>query len=397
MQYRRLPELTIRLRADGRAEMFAYGLALDGGLFTLAILEIFTQPHTVESATERLTLLTHSDADRNDLSNQISELIRAGVLIPADVPTLVHNAQQFDAPPIHIAMLNDRFRTGRYLTAIKEVVQPGDVVVEIGTGTGILAVGAAKAGAQQIYTIEGTSIARVAEKVFAANGVADQIRVIEGWSTRVDVPERADVLISEILGNEPLGEGLLETTQDAVDRFLKPGGRMIPSEIRLYALPLTLPDDLVSEQVFEQSKLARWKKWYSVDFTPLLEMNANMRGMEMLPPQDLEDCPLLSDPVLIEAIDLHQIQALSFERSVQVKITEEGLLNGLLVGFRLQLAPNLWLSTLPGEADEENHWLAAVRVLQKAIPVQPGDVLRIDFRYDSASRLQDFDIHPMQS
>jgi precorrin-6B methylase 2 len=392
MEYRRLPELTIRLRADGRAELVAPGLSLDGGLFTLAILELFTQPHTLARATERLAALTHSAADHADLTNQIGELVRAGVLIPADTPSLVHNAQQFDAPPIHIAMLNDRVRTKRYLSTIEKVVTPGAVVVEIGTGTGILAMAAARAGAKHVYTIEGTSIARTAAKVIAANGFADRITVIEGWSTRVDLPERADVLISEILGNEPLGESLLESTKDAVERFLKPGGRLLPSEIRLYAQPLTLPDELVAEQVFSKSKIARWQKWYGLDFAPLTEMNARMRGIEMLPPQDLVDCPLLSEPVLLETIDLSNIQQTSFTRSVTVRLNEAGLLNGLLIGFRLQLAPGVWLSTLPGEADEDNHWLAAARVLPDAYTVRPGDIFRIHYQYDSASRLQHFDI-----
>ncbi len=392
MEYRRLPELTIHLRADGRAELTAPGVSVDGGLFTLAILEIFNQPRTIEQATSQILPLAHSAADRDDLVNQIAELIRAGVLIPANLPTQVHNGQQFNAPPIHIAMLNDRFRTKRYLSAIEKTIKPGDVVVEIGTGSGVLAMAAARAGAKHVYTIEGTSIARIAEKVFAANGLADRITVIEGWSTRVDLPESADVLISEILGNEPLGEGLLESTKDAVARFLKPNGRMIPSEIRLFALPLTLPDELVAEQVFTKSKIARWQKWYDLDFSPLLEMNAGMRSAEMIPPQDLEDCPLLADPALITSINLSQIESVSFERAITVEITETGILNGLLIGFRLQLAPNIWLSTLPGEADEENHWLAAVRILPESITVESGDLLRIDYRYDSASRLQDFDI-----
>jgi len=99
-----------------------------------------------------------------------------------------------DAILFHASMLNDRRRTAGYLASIRDVVKPGDVVVDIGTGTGILAIAAVRAGARHVYAIEEARIARVARTLFEANGMTDHITLIRGRSTEVRLPQRADVL-----------------------------------------------------------------------------------------------------------------------------------------------------------------------------------------------------------
>jgi|SRR5215813_11552852 len=96
-----------------------------------------------------------------------------------------------DAILFHASMLNDRRRTAGYLASIRDVVKPGDVVVDIGTGTGILAIAAVRAGARHVYAIEE---ARVARTLFEATGMTDHMTLIRGRSTEVRLPQRADVL-----------------------------------------------------------------------------------------------------------------------------------------------------------------------------------------------------------
>ena len=105
---------------------------------------------------------------------------------------------------MHIAMLNDRRRTASFLAAIRRVVRPGDVVVDVGTGTGVLAIAAAQAGAARVYAVEATGIGKLAEANFRANGLQDRITLVPGWSMQVTLPERADVLVSEVIGKTPL-------------------------------------------------------------------------------------------------------------------------------------------------------------------------------------------------
>ncbi|MFH1812417.1 MAG: 50S ribosomal protein L11 methyltransferase, partial [Pseudomonadota bacterium] len=129
------------------------------------------------------------------------------------------------------AMLQDRARVEALARAIAGSVRPGDVVVEVGTGCGLLAVLAARAGARRVFAIEATELWQVARDVIAHNGVADVVQVIPGMSFDVELPERGDVLITETLGHLGVDEGIVATVADARGRLLKPGARLVPERI----------------------------------------------------------------------------------------------------------------------------------------------------------------------
>ena len=108
------------------------------------------------------------------------------------------------------------------------VVRPGDIVLDVGAGSGILSVFAARAGAARVYAVERTTIAVLAQELAAANGVAEIVQVIHGDVMDVELPERVDVIVSEWLGGFGIDEGMLAPVIAARDRWLKPGGVMIP-------------------------------------------------------------------------------------------------------------------------------------------------------------------------
>ncbi len=93
----------------------------------------------------------------------------------------------------HARTLHDDRRTGDYLAALAAAVRPGDVVLDLGTGRGVLAIAAVRAGARRVYAVEASDIAEVAERVFAANGVQDRVELIVGWSRQIELPEPADL------------------------------------------------------------------------------------------------------------------------------------------------------------------------------------------------------------
>ena len=99
----------------------------------------------------------------------------------------------------HRHCLADRVRVSRYAAAVREVVRPGDVVLDLGSGTGILGLFAWRAGAARVYAIEASPIACVAERVAAANA-APAIQVVRAEAQYAQLPERADVVVTDQIG-----------------------------------------------------------------------------------------------------------------------------------------------------------------------------------------------------
>lgn len=136
-------------------------------------------------------------------------------------------------PLWHVPMVNDAPRNDAYEAAIKASVKPGDLVLEIGTGSGLLAMMAARAGAQVVTCEAVPWIAETARAVIAANGLADRITVVNTLSTALSVgdvlPRHADVLLSEIVASDFLSERIIPAVDDARGRLLRPGARILPA------------------------------------------------------------------------------------------------------------------------------------------------------------------------
>lgn len=247
LRLQRVPEFKLYVDSSSAVQILTDSGTVWCGPYGLTLLDAFTRPRPVREVLDQIQPQITGVQDWLDLAGTLLQLHKAGVLREQTEarPAVATRANSFASPPIHIAMLNDTTRTAGFLAAIREVVRPGDVVVDIGTGTGILAVAAARAGARHVYAIEASAIGKGARAVFEANGLADRITLLEGWSTQLTLPERADVLVSEIIGNDPLGESILEYTRDALQRLLKPGARLVPGRLRLFGLPITIPRDEV--------------------------------------------------------------------------------------------------------------------------------------------------------
>ncbi len=137
----------------------------------------------------------------------------------------------------HRHYLADEVRVSAFRQAIAQVVKPGDIVLDLGAGTGILGLLACQAGARRIYSIEEGAIIELARQLFEINGYQDRVVFIKDLSMRVDLPEKVDVVIADQIGFGP-EFGLLDSLSDARDRFLKTGGRLIPARVDLFLAPV---------------------------------------------------------------------------------------------------------------------------------------------------------------
>ena len=290
-----------------------------------------------------------------------------------------------DTIQLHVNMLNDRTRTSAYLASISKAVRPGDVVLDIGTGTGVFAIAAARAGARQVYAIEAGRIAKAARTLFRVNGVADRVTLIRGWSTCITLPERADVLIAELIGDDPLAEQVIGITRDAVMRLLKPDARLVPSDIKIFGLPITIPTDELEKLTFARDVLQKWQSWYDIDFNPLLkvarESSTNLLFGHHINVYEMRAWKTLSPPVLLAHVDFQRSRGFRIHRTETATATATGALNGIIIYFELQANSTTFLSTRPFLVDAGNHWFSPVRVLSNPIPVQIGDQLQVAYRY----------------
>jgi protein arginine N-methyltransferase 1 len=140
------------------------------------------------------------------------------------------------------SMISDRVRMDAYVRALRQAVKPDSVVLDIGTGTGIFAMLACQFGARRVYAIEPDDVIELAREAAGANGFSDRIEFIQDLSTRATLPERADVIISDIRGILPLFQHHLPSIIDARKRFLAPGGILIPQRDTLWAAVVEAPE-----------------------------------------------------------------------------------------------------------------------------------------------------------
>jgi hypothetical protein len=361
----------------------------------LKILDAFANSATVKQAFDTVWKSNYPATDFIDIMEQIRGLIREKFIVPREEDELgvVAHPAQYESYPVHLRMLNDDARLRAYQKAIQRVMKPDDIVLEIGTGTGILSAMAAIAGAKHVFTIEQTRIADVAQKVFEVNGVDDRTKIIFGQATQVELPEKADILIAELIGNHALAEGVLRITRDAVQRFMKPQARLIPSRIRLFALPVTIPIDIMEEKFVTESAVARWKRQYGVDLSPFLASIKKTEQWFQIRPQKARNWPTLSAPILLEELELENITCLDVKTQKFFRIEREGELNGVLLYFSLYFGDDEWFSVAPADVADTNHWVSDVWTPADRIAVRSDEIYGIYYEFTDFGRYSTMRIH----
>src|SRR3954467_4616019 len=117
-------------------------------------------------------------------------------------------------------MIADRARFYAHVEALRRVVTSSSVVLDLGAGTGIMTLLACRAGARRVYAIEPTGIAGLISETVQANGYGDRVVILERRSNEVTLPERVDVIVSDLRGVLPPFESHFEDLADARDRWL---------------------------------------------------------------------------------------------------------------------------------------------------------------------------------
>jgi protein arginine N-methyltransferase 1 len=261
----------------------------------------------------------------------------------------------------HGLMLTDQIRMATYQEAIHQVVQEGDVVADIGTGSGILAFFAVQAGASKVYAVEQGEIIEDAERLAQANRLQDKVVFLRGRSDRIELPEKVDVIVSEIIGSLGLEEHLPRFQIDFRDRFLKPGGRLVPSWLEVCVIP-------VEAGAIWEKYIGLWdRNYYGLDFSPVRSYAVSQRYVT--------DCSgqvdRLAAPCVVSHSDLSEVERVPLVFQGQSAISRGGTFHGLVGYFRAGLAPGVVLSTSPEEPP--THWRQTFLPMEEPVAVKDSD------------------------
>lgn len=377
---------------DGVAWVAAGKLHRDCGPHALAVLDLFREPQSMAQAMAQLSVREHDPKVWMRFSATIYQLWETGVLRDANTPPAARGgAKTVGQSRVHaqVRMLHDRTRTHRFLRAIRETVKPGDIVLDLGSGSGVLGVAAAKAGAKHVYSMEMTGMADVAEAMFAASGYGERITLLRGRSNDLELPGqiKADVLITEIIGDGPLGEAVLETVTDARKRLLAPGARMVPTALTIGVVPLRLPADLLDRYIFTADNVQAWGEEYGIDFTAARRASdpGELTNYRLRTPDYLR-CELLGPPAVLAHIDFTTLDATTLEASAQMRIEKGGLLHGVGTYFDLDISSNERLSTAPPGTQavavaSDSCWRVPLSLRLQPLEVAAGDIFTVRFAY----------------
>ncbi|MFI9200066.1 50S ribosomal protein L11 methyltransferase [Streptomyces sp. NPDC053048] len=275
-------------------------------------------------------------------------------------------------PRWHFAMLNDTERNAALSEALRRCIPPGAVVLDIGSGTGLLAMAAVRAGASRVYTCEENPLlAEIARQTVAEHGMSDVITVFNKRSTHLSVGREldrpADVLISEIVDCGLIGEGLLPSVRDARERLLAPDGLMMPVSARIHG------------RLIRSDVIANLNRVGSAAGFDVSLMNAAATRGHF--PVRLNTWPheVLSEPQELVSFDLASGPLGPGSRRLSVPATADGEAQALVAWFEMDLGAGITLHNSP--QNTTSHWMQALIPFEKPVPVTAGGRFEFELRW----------------
>jgi SAM-dependent methyltransferase len=373
----------LMLQISDRGELLAgstisrtpQALAADG----LPVLLAFAGGRTPAEALARLR--NDWEIDEAGFRGVVDTLVSQNMLTPAKGDSAVLAAGGFASPVAHFGMVRDTVRVQAYRRAIFRHCRDKNVV-EIGCGSGILSIFAAKAGARRVIAIEESGIADLAAAMFEANGVADRIELRRANSRDVSVDEPADVLIQEIIGNDPLNENVLPSIEDARERLLAPNGMLIPSAMEICCVGFEVADTPYNDRARACRELTELEGIYGLDFTAFRQLFDAAPSDPFIRPLGNLGQAQFSPRILTAETEICRIDfardtplTVTPRSDLRLRATHAGSLGGILIYFRAHLDEETVLSNSP--YSPRTSWDRNARALDRLLAVTPGQEIPI--------------------
>ena len=269
-------------------------------------------------------------------------------------------------------MIADKVRMDPYVYALKAVIEPGSVVLDIGTGTGMHALLACKFGARVVYAIEPNDSIHLARELALENGFADRIEFIQDISTHVSLPEKADVIVSDLRGVLPLHGRHIPDIIDARKRFLVHGGVLIPKHDTIWV-------SLVEAKAVYNDLITPWDYPYGLSMAAVEQVVLNDWSDEN--PDIFSDRSLLMEPQIWAEIDYGTIDNPEVDpaRIIQ-RATRDGTAHGLLIWFDGEVAEGIQVSNGPAADKAAKVYGCGFFPLLEPVAILEGDTITLDIQ-----------------
>lgn len=287
---------------------------------------------------------------------------------------------------IHEEMLKDEVRTCTYRNSMynNKHLFKDKVVLDVGCGTGILCMFAAKAGAKKVYGIDMSSIIDHAKTIVKDNKLDDTITLIKGKVEEVDIPEKVDIIISEWMGYCLLYESMLNTVIFARDKWLKPGGLLFPDKAALFMTA-------IEDHEYKEEKINWWDTVYGFDMSAI-------RHVALLEPlvDVVESKQVVTDSCRMKEIDLNtcKVEDLNFKCPFTVKSRRNDYVHAFVVFFTVEFSAchkRTGFST--GPEARYTHWKQTVFYLKDSLTIKNNEMISGEFSLNQNKRnKRDLDI-----
>lgn len=273
----------------------------------------------------------------------------------------------YDTLPIHRTMLADTVRTDAFRRAIEEVVQPGDRVLDFGCGLGILSFFALRAGAGRVYAVDRSTLIHAARRIAADNDLTGVV-FLQADGETLALPEPVDVIVSEWLGSFALAEGMLATLLRLRDRWLAPGGRMMPATVSLHAALVTDAD------LHEELAYWRGRPW-GFDYSFVADWAYHRVLGRRVPPEHV-----LGRGTKLAELELGTLDGVPATLEGELVARRPGEAHGICAWFDTSLSPRVGFSTSP--TAPRTHWRQLVFPLLEPLPVEAAQRVSVRLHPD---------------
>ena len=266
-------------------------------------------------------------------------------------------------------MLADAGRTGPYVEALRRLVRPDSVVLDLGCGPGLFALLACKFGARRVYAVEPDDTINLARDAAAANGFADRIEFFPALSTEVSLPERATIIISDLRGVLPWFQQHIPSIIDARVRLLAAGGVLIPRRDVLWAAVVEAADEY-------KKLLAPWQdRRFDLDLSAGVSKITNTWRKTRIKSDEL-----LTEPVCWARLDYREVASPDVRAEISWRIARTGTAHGVAVWFDTELTDEVGFSNRPGE--QEKIYGQGFFPFSRPVAVREGERVNVKLRAD---------------